>query len=157
MRRYLFAVLLLFACSGGYAQSLSFEELQNLTNMTDDQAHNYLLVSKGFRSKGKQQINGRNFELFQSNRIDPDKRETVSLRASSQGTSGNVSRQVIYFTLREQDINAMLVQAKASKMALVFKGADQYKRIYRFDNSLFMAIISTAFDHLSGSVVLEEK
>jgi hypothetical protein len=157
MRRYLFAILLSFVCLAGYAQSLSFANLQSLTNMADNQAHDYLLLSKGFKSVGRQVLNGRNFELFKSNRTDPNKAETISLRASTTGTSGNVSRQVIYFTLREQDIDSLLEQARRSRMALVFRGSDQYKDIYRFDNSLFMVIISAGFDKKSGSVVMEEK
>lgn len=157
MKIYLVAVLMFFACSGSHGQSLSFLELQSLTNMTDDQVHNYLLVSKGFRSIGMKVLNGKNFELFRSNRVDPDKTETVSLRVGIRGTSGNVSRQVIYFTLREQDISSLLAQARHSTMSLVFQGSDPYKNIYRFDNSLFMAIISTGLNNRSGSVVLEEK
>ncbi|MDB5151747.1 MAG: hypothetical protein JWR54_498 [Mucilaginibacter sp.] len=157
IRRYLFAILLSFVCSAGYAQSLSFADLESLTNMADNQAHDYLLLSKGFKSVGGQVLNGRNFELFKSNRTDPDKAETISLRAGTTGISGNVSRQVIYFTLRQQDIDSLLEQARRSRMALVFRGSDQYKDIYRFDNSLFMAIISTGFDKKSGSVVMEEK
>ncbi|MDB5023700.1 MAG: hypothetical protein JWP78_1455 [Mucilaginibacter sp.] len=157
IRRYLFAILLPFVCLTGQAQSLSFAELQSLTNMADNQAHDYLLLSKGFSSAGRQVLNGRNFDLFKSNRTDPSKAETLSLRASAMGTGGNVSRQVIYSTLRRQDINSLLEQARRSTMALVFRGSDQYKDIYRFDNSLFMAIISAGFDKKSGSVVMEEK
>src|SRR5713226_4849702 len=117
MRRYLLITfLLLFICAGSYAQSLSFEELKDLTNLNNDQAHNYLIVSKGFKKKGKHVYDGRDFEIFKSNRTDPAKVETVSLR-SSEVTSGEVSRQVVYYTLRLQDINALLAQAKKSDMA----------------------------------------
>ncbi|MDB5144820.1 MAG: hypothetical protein JWQ66_3533 [Mucilaginibacter sp.] len=157
MRRYLLITfLLLFACTGGYAQSLSFEELKDLTNLNNDQAHNYLIVSKGFKKKGKHIYDGRDFEIFKSNRTDPAKAETVSLR-SSEVTSGEVSRQVIYYTLRLQDINALLAQAKKSDMDMVFKGSDKYNNIYRFDNSLFMAIISISLDKRSGTIRVEEK
>jgi hypothetical protein len=156
MRRYLLISVLLFAFSGGYAQSLSFDELKNLTNLNNDQVHNYLIVSKGFKGKGKEVFGGRDFEIFKSNRTDQSKVETVSLR-SSEVTRGEITRQVVYYTLRLQDINALLAQAQQSDMTMIFKGSDKYSNIYRFDNSLFMAIISISHDKKSGSVQLEEK
>jgi hypothetical protein len=156
MRKYLLISLLLFAFSGGYAQSLSFDELKNLTNLNSDQVHNYLLVSKGFKGKGRQVFGGRDFEIFKSNRTDPGKVETVSLR-SSEVTRGEVTRQVMYHTLRLQDINALLAQAQQSDMTMIFRGSDKYNNIYRFDNSLFMAVISISHDKKSGTIQVEEK
>ena len=156
MSRYLLICLLLFAFSGGYAQSLSFEELKNLTNLNNDQVHNYLLISKGFKGKGKQVYGGRDFEIFKSNRTDPSKVETVSLR-STEVTRGEITRQVVYYSLRLQDINMLLAQAQQSDMTLVFKGSDKYSNIYRFDNSLFTAVISISHDKKSGSIQVEEK
>ncbi|HEY4198649.1 MAG TPA: hypothetical protein VGM63_24075 [Mucilaginibacter sp.] len=156
MRKYLLISLLLFAFSGGYAQSLSFAELKNLTNLNSDQVHNYLLVSKGFKGKGKQVYGGRGFEIFKSNRTDPNKTETISLR-SSEVTRGEVTRQVVYYTLRLQDINSLLAQAQQSDMTMMFRGSDKYNNIYRFDNSLFMAVIYISHDKKSGSIQVEEK
>jgi len=156
MRGYLFICTLLFAFSGATAQSLSLDELKNLTNLNNDQVHNYLIVSKGFTGKGKQVFGGRDFEIFKSNRTDQSKAETVSLR-SSEVTRGETTRQVVYYTLRLQDINALLVQAQRSDMMMIFKGSDKYSNIYRFDNSLFMATISISHDKKSGTVQLEEK
>jgi hypothetical protein len=157
MKRYLLSLSLFFACTASYAQSLSFGELQNMTNMTIDQVHNFLLISKGFKSLGKQVTNGQGYELFKSNRTDRQKTETVALGTSYPGISGNVSRKVIYSSMRFQDINSILLQAKRSTMSMVFEGSDRYKNIYRFDNSLFMSIISLGFDQKSGTVQVQEK
>ncbi len=157
MKSYLMAVSLCLICLAGKAQSLSFGELESLTSLTNDQVHNYLLLEKGFLSIGKQKVNGKNFELFRSNRTDPAKSETVFLGESAAHTYGNVSRQVFYKTRRFQDINVLLQQARQSSLALNFVGSDQEKRIYRFDNSLFMALISIGSDKKYGSVQLEEK
>jgi hypothetical protein len=157
MKRYLFAILLAFICSFSYAQSLSFEELQKLTNLTDDQVHNYLVISKGFKSVGKQNFFGRSFDVFKSDRTDITKMETVMLGVAGQRPSGNIGREIFYNTLRYQDINTILLQAKQSTMKMVFEGSDKEKSIYRFDNSLFMAIISVGLDKRYGTVQLEER
>ena len=157
MRKFLFVLLMCLASMVTYAQSLSFEELANLTNMSEEHAHDYLLVSKGFKAAGTQLFNGRGFDRFISNRVDPVKTEVILLGPTFRTASGNISRKVYYSTLRQADIDAMLAQAKKSTMTLVFEGSDHDKNIYRFDNSLFMAILSIGFDKRYGSVQLEEK
>ena len=157
IKRYLFAIVLLFAGIVSHAQSLSLEELQSLTVMTTDQVHNYLIVSKGFKCIGKTVLNGRNYEQFRSNRISPTITETISLGQTTAMLSGSNARQVIYRTMRIQDLNSLLTEAKRSTMTLVFQGSDAYERIFRFDNSLFMAVINVSLDKKSGTVQLDEK
>lgn len=157
MKRFLFAGVLLFAVVVCRAQSLTLEELQGLTAMTTDQVHNFLIISKGFRPLGKIVINGKSYEHFKSNRIDPATAETLALGQSNQLMSGNTTRQVIYRTRRFQDLNSLYTQAKRSTMTLIFEGRDAYQNIYRFDNSLFTTVINVGLDKRSGTVQLDEK
>lgn len=157
IRKYLFAGILLFAGIICRAQSLTLEELQGLTAMTTDQVHNFLVINKGFKLLGKITLNGRSFEQFKSNRIDPAIAETISLGQTNQLMSGNTTRQVIYHTLRFQDLNSLYTQAKRSTMTLIFQGRDIDQNIYRFDNSLFTAIINVNINKRSGTVQLDEK
>lgn len=157
IKKYLFVIVLLFAGMVCRAQSLSLEELQSLTAMTSDQMHNYLIITKRFKPLGKTVVNGKSYEQFRSNRINPAIAETVSLGQTNLMMSGNTTRQVIYHTLRLQDLNSFLVQAKRSTMTLVFQGSDAYQHIFRFDNSLFMAVINVGLDKRSGTVQLDEK
>ena len=157
IKKYLFAILLFFAGMTCHAQSLSLQELQGLTAMNSDQVHNYLIISKGFKPLGKTLLNGRYYEKFRSNRLNPEIAETISLGESNQLMSGNTTRQVIYYTKRLQDLNSMLIQAKRSTMTLIFQGSDIYQRLFRFDNSLFMTIIAVTHDKKSGTVQLDEK
>ena len=157
IKRYLFAGILLFIGMACRAQSLSLDELQGLTAMTTDQVHNFLIINKGFRPLGKIMINGRNYEHFKSNRVEPSIAETLSLGESNHLMSGNTTRQVIYRTLRFQDLNSLYTQAKRSTMTLIFEGRDAYQNIYRFDNSLFSAVINVSLDKRSGTVQLDEK
>ena len=157
IRKYLFVGILLFAGIICHAQSLTLEELQGLTAMTTDQVHNFLIINRGFKPLGKITLNGQNFEQFKSNRIDPAIAETISLGQTNQLMSGNTTRQVIYHTLRFQDLNSLYTQAKRSTMTLIFEGRDAYQNIYRFDNSLFTAIINVNINKRSGTVQLDEK
>ena len=157
MKKFLFTILLFFACAAGYAQSLSFEELLNVTNMTDTQVHDFLTASKGFKQDGVQNVNGKSYTQYKIMRSTPDKMETVLLGITAKGASGNPSREVLYSTMQESDISSLLTQAKKSTFSLVFQGADHDKQIYRFDNSLFRATISLGFDKKSGGVQVEQK
>ena len=149
--------MLLAGCICSYAQSLSFEDLLNLTNMSDVQAHDFLLVSKRLKSTGVQLVNGQNMEQYKSTPVTPDKTEFVLLGAIKKGQGGTLTRPVAYSTLQESDINALLAQAKKSTLSLVFQGSDLNKNIYRFDNSLFRVTISISFDKKSGSVEVQQK
>jgi hypothetical protein len=157
MRRPLLIVLLLFACTFTYAQTLSFEDLQNLTNMSSSQAHDFLTASKGFKADGNQMLNGRTMTQYKLMHGTPDKTETLLIGASVKSLAGTSSSPVTYLTYQESDINNLLVQAKKSTLTLVFQGADLKSNIYRFDNSLFRASISLSFDKKSGSVDVQQK
>jgi hypothetical protein len=157
MRRPLLTIVLLFFCVCSYAQTLSFEDLLNLTNMTSGQAHDFLTVSKGFKAEGSQMLNGRSMEQYKLMHGTPDKTETILIGASVKSLAGTSSRPVSYLTFQESDINNLLGQAKKSTLTLVFQGADLKSNIYRFDNSLFRASISLGFDKKSGSVDVQQK
>ena len=152
MRKYLLALFLLFACSGVYAQSLSFGDLLNLTSMNDGQSRDLLASGKGFKASGPQTLNGRTYTEYKN-----AKGETVLFGAGIKTTSGNLTHEVIYNTTQESDINNLLSQAKKSTLTLVFQGADLAANIYRFDNSLFRASISLTFDKKSGNVDVQQK
>lgn len=160
MRRHLFIILLFFTCSGAYAQSLSFEELLNLTNMTEAQSHDFLTAAKGFKAADDQSFNGHNYQeykIVKGNADKPDKYETVLIGAEVKTSSGSVSHEIIYNTTDDQDLNNLLAQAKKSTLTLIFQGADPNNNIYRFDNSLFHVNISIAFDKKSGNVDVQQK
>ena len=157
IKKYLAVIALLLMGIMCHAQSLSLAELQSLTVMNDDQLHNYLIISKGFKGLGKTTINGFTYERFRSNRTNPSKAETISVGDNFRGASGNSARKVIYYTPRMEDMDSLYSEAKRSSMTLIFKGADVYQHIFRFDNSLFMATISVSRDRRSGTVQIDEK
>lgn len=157
MKIYPLIIILLLACSYGYAQSLSFENLLSLTSMTGAQAHDFLTVSKGFKSEGIQVINGRNLDEYKSMHATPDKTEAIWIGEFVKSISGSTSRPLTYTTTQESELNNLLAEAKKSTLTMIFQGSDLTKNIYRFDNSLFSVTISITFDKKLGSVEIQQK
>jgi len=157
MKKYLFAIVLFFAGGAAYAQSVAFGDLLNLTGMTGTQAHD-LLLAKGFKSAGPQTFSGKTYDQFTKIvKGTPDKTESVLIGAGVKTPSGNLTHEIIYNTQQEQDMNNLLAEVKKSNLSLIFQGTDVSSNIYRFDNSLFRASISLAFDKKSGNVDLQQK
>jgi hypothetical protein len=158
MKRYLLAVLLFFACSGAYAQSLFFGDLLNLTSMTDAQTHDMLASSKGFKAAGNMTFNGKTYVQYTKlTKGTPDKNESVLVGTSVKSATGILTHEIIFNTTQSADLDNLLAEAKKSNLSLVFQGADLTSNIYRFDNSLFRASISLAFDKKSGNVDVQQK
>jgi hypothetical protein len=157
MKRYLFAALFIFACTGTFAQSLSFTDLLNMTGMSDAQLHDFLSSSRGFRAMGLQSVNGRAYQQFKLEKGTTDKMESVLVGVGVKSVSGITTHEIIYNNTQEQDLNNLLAQAKKSNLTLLFQGADLTSNIYRFDNSLFRASVSLAFDKKSGNVDVQQK
>jgi hypothetical protein len=156
MKKSLITIILFLAVSSSYAQSLSFEDLLNLTSMSGAQAHDLLTISKDFKSSGQQTVDGKIEDQYKIMKT-PDKTETVLLGEIIKNTAGGLSREVTYLTVQESDINSLLAQAKKTTLSLIFQGSDVNKNIYRFDNSLFRATISLSFDKKWGSVEIAQK
>jgi len=155
MKKYLFVFAFFLIGISARAQSVSLTELLNLTSMNNTQVHDFLL-SKGFKPAGTQTFSGKIFDEYKSNRTS-DKQETVFVGPGEKTPNGNTKRSLSYTTLLGTDIDNLLGQAKKSTLTLIFQGADATKNIFRFDNSLFRATISVAFDKKSGSLDVAQK
>ena len=158
MKRYLFVVLLFFACTGAYAQSLSFGDLLNLTSMTDAQSRDMLASVKGFKAVGNMTLNSKTYVQYTKvTKGMPDKNESVLIGTPIKSTTGILTHEIIFNTTQSSDLDNLLAQAKKSNLSLIFQGSDVSSTIYRFDNSLFRANISIAFDKKSGNVDVQQK
>jgi hypothetical protein len=155
MKKFLLIIILCFAIKAGYSQSLSFTEMLNLTGMNNTQAHDFL-ISKGFKQQGTQVFSGKTYDQYQSGRAAAQA-EYVYVGPGSKTPSGSTQRPISYSTLLASDMDNLLAQAKKSTLTLIFQGADVNKNIFRFDNSLFRASISVAFDKKSGAVDVSQK
>jgi hypothetical protein len=158
MKRYLFTTILLLVVAGAGAQSVSFGDLLNLTSMTEAQSHDLLATAKGFKTGGSQTVNGKTYlQYTKLTKGTPDKNESVLIGAAVKSATGVLTHEIIYNSAQEADLDNLLAQAKKSNLSLMFQGSDVSSTIYRFDNSLFRANISIAFDKKSGNVDVQQK
>ena len=155
MKKYLLLFLLILATGVCRAQTVSFADILNMTSMGNAQVHDFLM-SKGFRQDGTQTFNGTVFDQYKSNRI-VEKAEMVYVGPGSKTPNGNTQRPISYSSLMGADLDNLLGEAKKSTLTLIFQGADNIRNIFRFDNSLFRATISVAFDKKSGAIDVAQK
>lgn len=127
----------------------------SMTGMANTQVHDFL-VSKGFKQEGTQTFNGLVYDQYKSGRT-ADKAEMIYIGPGSKTPSGNTQRPVSYSSLVGSDFDNLLGEAKKSTLTLIFQGADNIRNIFRFDNSLFVATISVAFDKKSGAIDVSQK
>jgi hypothetical protein len=151
-KTYLLGILLFFVCGTGFAQSVSFEELMRMSTMDDEEVGVFLMGSKGFKWDGKVMLHGSRFARYIIYQGIPGKTETVTVKLNPDGSGTSFPRPVFYYSPKETDINAMLLQVKQANLGMIFKGSDQSKDIYFFKNTLFLANISLSLDKKSGTV-----
>lgn len=156
MKKYLAALCLLFMCRAGKAQNVSFADLINLTAQNNEQAHDFLTDTKGFRQTGNSIVEGQAVQEYKSNR-PATQAETIEIGKGAHTYGGNTLRVVTYTTLSQQDVINMVAQAKRSTLSLIFTGSDQQNSIYRFDNSLYRVNITLSFDKKAGTVEVQQK
>lgn len=152
-------VLILFMfCFGtsSYAQSISFFDLTNLTNLSDGQAHTYLTLGKIFKHSYQEVIDGKKIEHFRS--ISSKVREqTVTIGVNTILQNHTVLRTITYTTTDPQHVVNMISQAKRSKMTMKFQGVNSDNNIFIFDNEFYRVemYISTMED--KGMVKINQK
>lgn len=155
MRRFISLFFLVFIFKFCQAQSVSFPDMLNMTSMANAQVHDFL-ISKGFKQEGTQMFNGLVYDQYKSDRA-AGKMEMVYIGPGAQTPNGNTQRPISYSSLLSSDLDNLLGEAKKSTLTLIFQGADANKNIFRFDNSLFVATISVAFDKKSGAIDVSQK
>jgi hypothetical protein len=156
MKRTLLIVLLLFCGATVFAQSITINDLANISNLSNAEAHNYLTLGKKFKRQYIQDVDGNSIEHL--NRVGADhKEETVVIGVGSKLSSGAVLRTVTYTTSTSQHIINLIGQAKHMGLIMKLHGADVKNDIYLFDNDFFHIVIFLNHDNVSGSVEVHQK
>jgi len=151
-------LILLTFCIGvtAQAQSISFFDLTNLTNLTDGQAHNYLTLSGVFKHQYLEEKDGKKIEHFRS--VSPAiKEQTVTIGENTKLTNGSVLRSVFYTTRDPQHVVNMISQAKRGKLIMKFQGADANNNIYIFDNEFYRVNMYISTSESKASVEVKQK
>lgn len=156
MKKTVAVFLLMCLAAGLKAQSISFFDLTNLTNLSEGQAHTYLVLGGVFKHEYQEEVNGKKLEHFRSrsNKVAP---QTIVIGQNEVQANGTVLRTVTYTTQDPQDIVNLIAQSKRSGMVLKFQGQDQDNNIYKFDNEFYDIVMLISTNNNKGSVQVTQK
>jgi hypothetical protein len=156
MKKYLFLALLSFWGVDLFGQSVTINDLTTLSNLSNADAHNYLVLAKGFKKEYTQEVEGRETEHL--NKVGGDKnQEKVIVGVGTKLTSGTVLHTVTYTTTTPAHIYHLITQAKKQGLNMKFQGADSVNNIYLFDNDFFHIVMFINRDNTLGSVEIKQK
>ncbi|MFD0763693.1 hypothetical protein ACFQZI_02425 [Mucilaginibacter lutimaris] len=156
MKRFSLIILFISLFVGARAQSISFFDLTNLTNLSDGQAHTYLTLGNVFKHQYLEEKDGKKIEHFRS--ISPKvKLQSITIGENTKLSNGTVLRTVTYDTTDPQHIVNLIAQARRSKLVLKFQGQDQYNNIYKFDNEFYFITMTISTTENKGQVVINQK
>jgi hypothetical protein len=156
MKKLLGIAFLLFCCATVQAQTITIYDLTNISNLTDAQAHNFLVLNRLFKELYTQDIDGFNLQYYQFGKSDI-KKETVIVGAGIKKDDGSLLRKVTYNTTQGAYLYKVIAQAKQSGLNLAFQGADRYKNIYLLENFLYSVHIYINVDNSGGTVEVQQK
>ncbi|TWR26427.1 hypothetical protein FPZ43_14790 [Mucilaginibacter pallidiroseus] len=156
MKRISLLLLLLITAAGGYAQSISFYDLTNLTNLTDGEAHTYLTLGKVFKQQYVEEVGGKRLERFTTinNKVKP---QNITIGVKEILSNGTVLHTVTYETFDPQHIVNMIGQAKRAKLIMKFQGVDANNNIYLFDNDFYSVAMYISVKDSRGLVKINQK
>ena len=156
MKRYCLILLVLCCFSKARAQSISFFDLTNLTNLSDGQAHTYLTLGNVFKHQYLEEVDGKKIEHFRS-RSNKVKEQSITIGENTKLSNGTILRTVTYDTRDPQHIVNLIAQARRAKMIMKFQGQDAYNNIYKFDNEFYLITMTISTTENKGSVVVTQK
>jgi len=156
MKKYLLIVLL--ACCSGhvFGQSITLNDLINISNLPNDDAHNYLVNGKGFKNEYLQDVNGHTVEHLQKNAGNKT-HETVIIGEGYKLSNGTMLRTVTYKSQTTQHLFNLITQAKSAGLKMNIQGADAANNIYLFDNSFYHIAVYVNRDNSFGSIEVKQK
>jgi hypothetical protein len=156
MKKYLFLALLSFCGVDLFGQSVTINDLTNISNLSNADAHNYLVLAKGFKKEYTQEVDGRDTEHL--NKVGLDKnQEKVVIGVGTKLSSGTILHTVTYTTTTPVHIFHLITQAKKQGLSMKFQGADSVNNIYLFDNDFFHIVMFINRDNTFGSVEIKQK
>lgn len=156
MKRYCLILAIICFCSIVRAQSISFFDLTNLTNLSNGQAHTYLALGNVFKHQYLEEVDGKKIEHFRS-RSNKVKEQSITIGENTILSNGTILRTVTYETRDPQHIVNLIAQARSAKLIMKFQGQDAYNNIYKFDNEFYFITMLISTTENKGSVVVTQK
>ncbi|MDR6944919.1 hypothetical protein [Mucilaginibacter pocheonensis] len=156
MKKYLLIVLLACCCINVFGQSITLNDLINISNLPNSEAHNYLVLNKGFKNEYLQEVNGNTMEHLHKVAANK-KQETVIIGEYTKLGNGSLLRTVVYNSQTTQHLFNLITQAKSAGLKMNIQGADAMNNIYLFDNNFYHISIFINRNNAFGSIVLKQK
>lgn len=156
MKKYLLIALMTCCCVNVFSQSITLNDLINVSNLPNGEAHNYLVLNKGFKNEYLQDVNGNTMEHL--HKVAGNKQqETVIIGECTRLSNGSVLRTVVYKSQTTQHLFNLITQAKNAGLKMSMQGADAVNNIYLFDNDLYHIVIFVNRNNTFGSVEVKQK
>jgi len=155
MRKILVVLLLVYCGMDVQAQSLSLSDLTNMATFDMGRANVFLTQGKPFKQiymedKGK-------LVIHHYKGVTPaSKSETVIVGNGFVTASGTLLHTVTYTSTQTKYILNLIAQAPASGFNRNFLGADQYRKIYVYANTLYTLRIFLNLDNTAGTVEVKQ-
>ncbi|TWR25019.1 hypothetical protein FPZ42_14825 [Mucilaginibacter achroorhodeus] len=156
MKKLVLAIVIIFTGMRLNAQSISFSDLTNLTNLSDGQAHTYLSLGGIFKLDYMKEENGKKIEYFRSKsaKVAP---QSITIGVNEIQANGTILRTVLYTTQDPENIVNLIAQAKRAKLIMKFQGMDRDNNIYKFDNEFYNITMLISTNNNKGSVEVKQK
>ncbi|QKJ31247.1 hypothetical protein HQ865_16275 [Mucilaginibacter mali] len=159
MKKLLAITILLFSCAVSRAQTIAFNDLADLVNLSLPQVDNILIGTGKFKINNKEEQNGQIITHYQS--IDKNKNvikgETMLTGAYRTSADGIMLKTVTYKTIYPAYIANLQKQILGFGYKLTFTGSDQQRKLFIYDNQLNHITVMMENDHSSNSVVIRQK
>jgi hypothetical protein len=156
MKKILLILLVFCLRITANAQSITFYDLTNLTNLTDGQAHTYLTLGRVFKHQYIEEKDGLKIEHFRT--LNPNiSEQTITIGVSKTLSNGTTLRTIAYTTRNPQHILNLIAQAKSGRLVMKFQGSDADNNIYVFDNDFYHVKMYISTTENKGSVVIDQK
>lgn len=157
----LLIITLLFAVGANTlrAQSIAFPNMADLVNLSIGQIDNILVNSGKFKVNDKKEVYGQILVTYQS--INKGKQaikgESLVIGAYRTTGDGTKLKTITYNTVYFDYIDNLMKQIKKYGYRLTFKGIDNLRSFYIYDNQLNHITVSLKADHSLNSVEIRQK
>jgi hypothetical protein len=155
MKKHL-VILLLFTAALAHGQGVTFNDLTNLSHLENGEANTYLTQARNFRLDNTQMISNLKIDAYKR-LVDNAKYELVEVGNGIPTGDGTMLRTVYYKSNNKQFISNLIGQASKSGLKLSFKGLDDTKNIFIFDDDLYNITINLDIYGKFGMVIVKQK
>ncbi|RYY35735.1 MAG: hypothetical protein EOP46_08985 [Sphingobacteriaceae bacterium] len=155
MKKYL-VILFLFTVAFAHGQGVTFNDLTNLSHLENGEANTYLTQARNFRLNNTQQVSNLKIDAYKR-LVENAKYEIVEVGNGIPTGDGNMLRTVYYKSNNKQFISNLIGQASKSGLKLSFKGLDDTKNIFIFDDDLYNITINLDIYGKFGMVIVKQK